>query len=54
MVGEEGRVYEIVGGFYRWLVNPPLQFFLIRLTVGILYDGFPNTQITYKNERLSS
>jgi len=46
MVGEEGRVYEIVGGFYRWLVNPPLHFVLIRLAVGILYEDFPNTQIT--------
>jgi len=33
-----GRVYEIVCGFHRWLVNPPLQ-------IGVYYKNItsPNT-----------
>jgi len=29
-MAEMGRVYEIVCGLHRWLVNPPLQIGLIR------------------------
>jgi len=36
MVGEEGRVYEIVGGFYRWLVK---KGGFMRLLAGFI-DGW--------------